>query len=66
MGYQNVTTKGISQSTTSVPNSQPSNNTNTSQPILTLQPVIVSVGTILTFKGGNQDPVEWLEAFERA
>ncbi|CAG8728092.1 16774_t:CDS:2 [Funneliformis caledonium] len=46
--HQNVTTKGISQSTTSVPSSQSSNNINTSQLILTSQPVIVPVG-------GNND-----------
>ncbi|CAG8735497.1 5793_t:CDS:2 [Funneliformis caledonium] len=48
MGHQNVTTKGTSQSTISVSSSQPSNNINTSQPILTPQPVIVLVG-------GNND-----------
>ncbi|CAG8654797.1 14589_t:CDS:2 [Funneliformis caledonium] len=44
IGHQNVTIKGTSQSTMSVLSSQPSNNTNTSQPILTSQPVIVPVG----------------------
>ncbi|CAG8440867.1 13084_t:CDS:2 [Funneliformis caledonium] len=48
MGYQNITTKETSQSTMSVPSSQPSNNINTSQPILTSQLVIVPVG-------GNND-----------
>ncbi|CAG8647406.1 7612_t:CDS:2, partial [Funneliformis caledonium] len=44
IGHQNVTTKGTPQSTTSVPSSQPSNNINTSQPILTPQLAIVPVG----------------------
>ncbi|CAG8611233.1 11620_t:CDS:2, partial [Funneliformis caledonium] len=54
MGHQNVTTKGIPQSTT---------------PILIPQPAIVPVGENNDNaypKGRNQDPVEWLEAFERA
>ncbi|CAG8668702.1 6399_t:CDS:2, partial [Funneliformis caledonium] len=44
MGHQNVTTKGIPQSTTSVSSSQPSNNINIFQPILIPQPAIVPVG----------------------
>ncbi|CAG8755360.1 9609_t:CDS:2 [Funneliformis caledonium] len=43
MGHQNITT-----TVNNVPSSQPSNNTNTSQPILTSQPVIIPVG-------GNND-----------
>ncbi|CAG8733953.1 17304_t:CDS:2, partial [Funneliformis caledonium] len=44
MRHRNVTTKGTPQSTTSVPSSQPSNNINTSQPILTPQLAIIPVG----------------------
>ncbi|CAG8727047.1 5858_t:CDS:2, partial [Funneliformis caledonium] len=68
MGHQNVTTKGTPQSITSVPSSQPSNNINTFQPILTPQPAIVPLQGQQTreqqlvdlpiFRGGNQDPVE--------